>query len=1199
MQKKVLYIVIYILTLLGQTAVAADYYVGQTIKGKSTEGVEITFEITSLSPKTCRINSYGVSSSASGKVTVPYSVEGFTVVEAEDLAFSGCSNISSISLPSGLTKIGGYAFNSCGSLKEVSLPSGLTEIGNGAFQDCTSLKSFSCPSNLTRIGDWAFNRCESLESFSGGSNLKEIGEWAFSDCTSLKTFSCPSNLTKIEDYTFFGCESLESFSGGSNLKEIGEWAFSNCTSLKTITNISNLEYIGNYAFDYTPWNDMLPSGMIYLGKVAYKFKDPGTMAEGTQLEIKEGTTCITDYAFISCSKLISVSIPKSVTSIGNNPFEYCTNLVSIEVDASNKVYDSRNNCNAIIHTATNCLITGCSSTVIPTTVKSIGYGAFDGNDIKSITIPDNIDSLASYSFGYCRHLKSITVGKGLRVISSPAFIGCQQLEDIVVSASNPYFNSPNNCKGIVEKSTNTLLVGCLNTIIPSSVKRIGRYAFSTCYSGNFYTYTISDNVESIESDAFEYNSNLRSITIGRGVKEIGSYAFYGCNNLLTIRSKIETPFEINENTFINNSTGLRDSIYNNAILYVPVGSRVNYMTTPGWNKFKHIVESSGNELEDGEVFTEETTEGNLLYYKILSNKQSTCELIGASNSVSGSITIPRKANGYTVVSLADNCFYDYYTNRDITAVSIPDDVTRIGKYAFYYCKNLRSVSLPKNLISIGSDAFYQCESLSLPEIPNTVVNIDTWAFGYCKGSSISIPASVRSIGAGAFGACKELSSITVDASNSVYASPDGCNAIIEKATKRLITGCKTTVIPNSVECIGNSAFSRIEELTSIKIPNSVSIIDSLAFSNTGLTSIEIPSSVRSIAYCAFRYCDNLKTIISKIETPFGIPNDVFENRTEVESTYEAATLYVPVGTKALYQSTDGWKLFANIVELDDFSSTDNVDYETDGVAYELYPTDKTAKVVRLTKETDNVIIPTTLVYKGTNFNVTTIGESIFPDNINNIYSITFPSTIATVQDNAFNKFAALSMVWNSSNPLPASAFSGNDYKNRNFLLYVKQSGIAPSGFVNVIVNGTADDIALIDGEDFYCPQEFTARKISYTHNYQMQTGINESAGWESIALPFDVNNIEHETRGSLTPFALWQGESGNKPFWLYSLGSNGFTRATSIKANTPYIISMPNNSKYSANYNIAGRVTFSATDAKVYCTDYEHLRNRVVYSLTI
>ena len=170
------------------------------------------------------------------------------------------------------------------------------------------------------------------------------------------------------------------------------------------------------------------------------------------------------------------------------------------------------------------------------------------------------------------------------------------------------------------------------------------------------------------------------------------------------------------------------------------------------------------------------------------------------------------------------------------------------------------------------------------------------------------------------------------------------------------------------------------------------------------------------------------------------------------------------------------------------------------------------------------------------------------------------------------------VIWNSSTQFTASV------DNPNFLLYVTSSQYAPSAIKNVVVGNTANSITLTDassGNNFYCPREFTARSISYSHSYGMTTGISEARGWESISLPFDVEAITHSSKGTLVPFANWQEGGSTKPFWLYQLGSTGFAEANSIKANTPYIISMPNNAEYKDEYRVAGTITFSSTDVTV------------------
>ena len=176
-----------------------------------------------------------------------------------------------------------------------------------------------------------------------------------------------------------------------------------------------------------------------------------------------------------------------------------------------------------------------------------------------------------------------------------------------------------------------------------------------------------------------------------------------------------------------------------------------------------------------------------------------------------------------------------------------------------------------------------------------------------------------------------------------------------------------------------------------------------------------------------------------------------------------------------------------------------------------------------------------------------------------------------------------------------AAIPDNNYAeigNPNLLVYVNQESLAPQSVQNVVVNGTAKNIVLTDAEDgnnnFYCPVAFTAENIEYTHEYRMRTEIGVSRGWETIALPFTVQTIRHEKNGLLAPFG--SGQEG-KPFWLRTLTSNGLTAAHGIEANVPYLISMPNNAVYPADYNQAGRVTFSAQNTVVPVTQPKEASN--------
>jgi surface protein len=176
------------------------------------------------------------------------------------------------------------------------------------------------------------------------------------------------------------------------------------------------------------------------------------------------------------------------------------------------------------------------------------------------------------------------------------------------------------------------------------------------------------------------------------------------------------------------------------------------------------------------------------------------------------------------------------------------------------------------------------------------------------------------------------------------------------------------------------------------------------------------------------------------------------------------------------------------------------------------------------------------------------------------------------------------IVYNSSVPMANSDLQA--ITNPNLLIYVKSDSLAPADRNNIIVDGFAKNIVLTDvaqgNNDFYCPQSFTAEAISYTREFKQKTQIGVSRGWETIALPFNVQTIMHETRGLITPFG---NNRSNSHFWLRRLTHDGLQSDSIIEANTAYLISMPNSEEYIADYNLPGRVTFSAENATVPMTE--------------
>ena len=190
-------------------------------------------------------------------------------------------------------------------------------------------------------------------------------------------------------------------------------------------------------------------------------------------------------------------------------------------------------------------------------------------------------------------------------------------------------------------------------------------------------------------------------------------------------------------------------------------------------------------------------------------------------------------------------------------------------------------------------------------------------------------------------------------------------------------------------------------------------------------------------------------------------------------------------------------------------------------------------------------------------------------------------TVVGVEADAMNTNLA-AIIWN-----PEVEFNGV-VSNPNLLLYVKNKQYAPNTIKNVVVNGEAEEITLVDaqsGNNFYCPQAFTAKKVSYEHHYGMTTGYNTCQGWETIVLPFDVATILNATAQEIVPYAIWDESSNLRTFWLYNLTASGWQAANSIKANTPYIISMPNNENYDASYNITGNIQFIGNNVQIKASD--------------
>ena len=376
--------------------------------------------------------------------------------------------------------------------------------------------------------------------------------------------------------------------------------------------------------------------------------------------------------------------------------------------------------------------------------------------------------------------------------------------------------------------------GLASVTIPDSVTSIGDYAFRFCSGLN--RVTIPNSVTSIGEGAFLFCNSLTSVTIGDSVTSIGERAFESCTGL----TSVTIPDSVtNIGNYAFSDCYRLVEVYNKSTLSITAGSSSNgYVAYYAKNVYTNEGGSKLTTDENGYVIYTDGDEKILVSY----------------HGTNTELVLPSY-----ITKINQNAFY-YCTG--LTSVTIPDSVTSIGERAFRDCTGLTSVAIGNSVTSIGEYAFSGCTGLTSVTIPDSVTSIGYNAFSGCTGlTSITIGNSVTSIGNYAFRGCTGLMSVTVADGNTKYHSSGNC--LIETASKTLILGCNTSVIPNdgSVTSIGNYAFSGCTGLTSITIPDSVTSIGDSAFKgSTGLTSVTIGNGVTSIRSDAFFECTGLTSI---------------------------------------------------------------------------------------------------------------------------------------------------------------------------------------------------------------------------------------------------------------------------------------------------------------------------------------------------
>ena len=857
----------------------------------------------------------------SATYVIPSEIDGKKVTQIGYDAFNDCTELTSITIPDGVTCIGNSAFSYCTSLETVTIPNSVTQIYSRAFYDCTLLKEVTIPASVTSIGNEAFGyyyvRDSSETKKADGFKINYVnntrGHWyaiknGFTDEACLLTELQDDGTLKISKYigsdtvyvipdeidgkkvtsigysAFENLTSLTSVTIPDSVTDIGFQAFHNCTSLKSVTIPASVISIGTYAFGY--FYDANKETKIDGFKINYTkntaghlyaaqngFTDEACLINELQ---DDGTVIITKYAGNDTVYEIPSEIDgKKVTGIGNRAFQNSTSLTNVTIP------------DGVTH-IDECAFQGCSS-------------------LTDIALPDSLTIIDSYAFNNCAMLTSITIPNGVTRIEWETFYGCSALTDLVLPDTvtyigrNAFFNCPS-----------------LKTVtIPASVTDIGEYAFGyhdddnwnpaktdgfkinytkntwghyyakqngfsdepclvaelnedgttlkiSKYDGNDTEYVIPEEIDgkkvtSIGNDAFQGNTSLISVTIPGSIKDIGNNAFSDCSSLesVTISDGVE---RILYRAFYN-CTSLKTVTVPASVTYID-NNALGYYSDDGGININKIDGFTINytKYTHGHLYATANgfTDEGYLYFNILDDDTVEIKRYIGNDTV---YEIPAEIDGKQVTGITN---YAFGNCSSLTSVTIPDSVTIIRFQAFHNCPSLKTVTIPASVTTIGDYAFGYFDD----EYQKT--KIDGFKINYTKNTAGHRYAFEN----GFTDETCLLTEIQEDGTVKItkYCGNDTSFVIPAEIDGKPVTSIgyrafadstllTSITIPDSVKYIEMGAFASCTSLTDIVLPASLITIDTEAFRNcTSLTSVTIPDGVTDIGSYAFASCSALTKI---------------------------------------------------------------------------------------------------------------------------------------------------------------------------------------------------------------------------------------------------------------------------------------------------------------------------------------------------
>jgi hypothetical protein len=894
-----------------------------------------------------------------GSYTIP---SGVTSIGAN--AFQYCGQLTGVTIPNTVNRIGGWAFYNTG-LTSAMIPAGVTNIGylafagyagplasinvDGANPDYASAGgvlfnkalttlvqyphnlpgSYTIPGSVTNIGDGAFIY-SSLSSVTIPNSVTSIGYSSFWNDNNLTTVAIPDSVVSLAEYAFYACNGLESVTLGSGVASLGYQAFGGCSVLTNFTVVAaNLNYAS-------------AGGVLFDKAMTTLLQCPAGLAS---YAMPDGVTNIADNAFNSCYNLTNVTIASSVASIGESAFYYCSGLTSVTIPDSVGIINSY--AFGICYNLTN--VTFGSG------VTNICDGAFyDCSSLLNVTIPNSVTTIGDNPFQYCSSLTNLVLGSGVTSIGPWAFQNCSALTTVTIPASVTSIGSYcfQDCTSLTQadfqgdaplvdgweagSADSSVFSGETGTVYYVALTAGWDTTFGGWLTATLnnpaadFTYVTNNGavtitgyvgaggnviipdalngypVTSIGASAFLNVTGMTNVVFGSGVTSIGDHAFDSCSGLTSVTIPASVT---NLGTFaFENCLNLYQALFQGNAPGVDggVGSADSTVFAGESGTAYYLTGMIGWGATYGGWPTASSGYNPAADFTFYTNVNAIT--ITGYTGTNSNISIPAAITGYPVMAIDDYAFEECYTLKSVT---IPGSVTSIGQSAFYNCFNLTNIAVNAanpNYASAGGVLFDKTMT-TLIECPGGLTG------------SYAIPSSVTVIGDSAFRQCYYLTSVTMG--NNVTSIGDG--AFVD-------VGLTSLAIGGGVSTIGDAAFYGCVNLTSLTIPNHVTSIGSETFDSCyNLTNVVIGSGVTDIGTYAFAYCLSLHQAYFQGNAPTvdggagSLDNTVFYGETQLYSG-GTGTAYVAPDTAGWGGTFGGWPVAIWSTPATDFT------YVTNGAA---------------------------------------------------------------------------------------------------------------------------------------------------------------------------------------------------------------------------------------------------------------------------